>query len=73
MNETIHKFIEASKIDIRDEFGHWIGFQVDQEKFAEMIINQIMFEIMYESTQNHDSQWKLIVAVREKIKQKYGV
>jgi hypothetical protein len=40
MNERIKELVELATYDIKDEFGFWIGSELDKEKFAELIIEE---------------------------------
>ena len=42
MNERIKELAEQAFCDIKDEFGYWIGREFDQEKFAELIVQECM-------------------------------
>jgi hypothetical protein len=38
MNERIKELAEQATCDIKDEFGYWIGRELDKEKFADLIL-----------------------------------
>lgn len=38
MNERIKELLEQATNSIKDEYGHWIGSELDEEKFAELIV-----------------------------------
>ena len=38
MNERITELLEQATTSIKDEYGHWIGSELDEEKFAELIV-----------------------------------
>ena len=38
MNERITELLEQATTSIKDESGHWIGSELDEEKFAELIV-----------------------------------
>jgi len=38
MNERIQELVKQAIVDVKDEFGHWIGSDFDKEKFAKLII-----------------------------------
>ena len=40
MNERIKELLEQATNSIKDEYGHWIGSELDEEKFAELIIKE---------------------------------
>ena len=40
MNERIKELLEQATTSIKDEYGHWIGSELDEEKFAELIVRE---------------------------------
>ena len=49
MNERIKQLAEQATVDIKDEFGFWIGSEIDKEKFAELIVLECtdkMYKVM---------------------------
>ena len=38
MNVRIEELLEQATTSIKDEYGHWIGSELDEEKFAELIV-----------------------------------
>jgi phage gp36-like protein len=38
MNERIQELVKQAIVDVKDEFGHWIGSDFDKEKFAKLIV-----------------------------------
>ena len=40
MNSTIKELLEQATTSIKDEYGHWIGSELDEEKFAELIVRE---------------------------------
>ena len=40
MNERIKELLEQATADIKDEYGHWINSELDEEKFAELIVRE---------------------------------
>ena len=42
MNERIRELAEQATTSIKDEYGHWIGSELDEEKFAELIIQECL-------------------------------
>jgi hypothetical protein len=40
MNSTIKELLEQATTSIKDEYGHWIGSELDEEKFAELIVQE---------------------------------
>ena len=39
-NDRIKELLEQATTSIKDEYGHWIGSELDEEKFAELIIEE---------------------------------
>ena len=42
MNKQIKELAEQSTVDIKDEFGHWINSEFDKEKFAQLIVKEML-------------------------------
>jgi hypothetical protein len=40
MNQRIKELLEQATTSIKDEYGHWIGSELDEEKFAELIVRE---------------------------------
>jgi hypothetical protein len=40
MNERIQELVKQAIVDVKDEFGHWIGSDFDKEKFAKLIVRE---------------------------------
>ena len=40
MNDKIKELVKQAIVDVKDEFGHWIGSDFDKEKFAELIVRE---------------------------------
>jgi hypothetical protein len=40
MNKRIGQLAEQATTSIKDEYGHWIGSELDEEKFAELIVQE---------------------------------
>jgi len=40
MNVRIEELLEQATTSIKDEYGHWIGSELDEEKFAELIVRK---------------------------------
>jgi len=40
MNVRIKELLEQATTSIKDEYGHWIGSELDEEKFAELIVRE---------------------------------
>lgn len=40
MNQRIEELLEQATTSIKDEYGHWIGSELDEEKFAELIVQE---------------------------------
>jgi hypothetical protein len=40
MNERLKELLEQATTSIKDEYGHWIGSELDEEKFAELIVKE---------------------------------
>jgi hypothetical protein len=40
MNVRIEELLEQATTSIKDEYGHWIGSELDEEKFAELIVRE---------------------------------
>ena len=40
MNQRIRHRAEQATNDVKDEFGHWIGSELDEEKFAQLIVEE---------------------------------
>ena len=40
MNERLKELAEQATVDIKDEYGHWIGSELDEEKFAQLIVSE---------------------------------
>jgi hypothetical protein len=38
MNDKIKELVKQAIVDVKDEFGNWIGSDFDKEKFAKLII-----------------------------------
>ena len=47
MNSTIKELLEQATTSIKDEYGHWIGSELDEEKFAELIVQECLEELRY--------------------------
>jgi hypothetical protein len=45
MNERIKELLEQATTSIKDEYGHWIGSELDEEKFAELIVQECIDKI----------------------------
>jgi hypothetical protein len=45
MNERIKELLEQATTSIKDEYGHWIGSELDEEKFAELIVRECVAQI----------------------------
>jgi hypothetical protein len=40
MNDKIKELVKQAIVDVKDEFGNWIGSDFDKEKFAELIVRE---------------------------------
>jgi hypothetical protein len=40
MNTRIKELRRCSVIDVKDEHGHWVNYEFDEELFAELIIRE---------------------------------
>ena len=40
MNERLKELAAQATVDIKDEYGHWIGSELDEEKFAQLIVSE---------------------------------
>jgi hypothetical protein len=40
MNERLLELAALATVGIEDEFGHWVGSELNKEKFAELIIRE---------------------------------
>jgi|688.fasta_scaffold61069_8 hypothetical protein len=49
MNERIKELAEQATIDIKDQYGYWIGSELDMEKFAELIVAECTAALFDES------------------------
>jgi len=47
MNERIQELVKQAIVDVKDEFGHWIGSDFDKEKFAKLIVRECAKRIDY--------------------------
>ena len=77
MNERINELLKQSTTDVKDEFGNWINFSVDQEKFAELIVRSCVEVVEKLSPGYNDYRNQIEDAFRgdcvEEIKQHFGV
>lgn len=46
MNDRIKELAEQATVDIKDEYGHWIGSELDLEKFAELIVDECCVKLL---------------------------
>ena len=42
MNVRIEELLDQATTSIKDEYGHWIGSELDEEKFAELIVRECL-------------------------------
>jgi len=66
MNERIQELAEQATCDIKDEFGFWIGSEIDKEKFAELIVKECIKVL----DTNHanltlDAKWDAIYEIEQ--------
>jgi hypothetical protein len=40
MHSRLKELLEQATTSIKDEYGHWIGSELDEEKFAELIVQE---------------------------------
>ena len=40
MHSRLKELLEQATTSIKDEYGHWIGSELDEEKFAELIVRE---------------------------------
>jgi hypothetical protein len=66
MNERIRELAEQATTSIKDEYGHWIGSELDEEKFAELIVKE-----MLRTCEDHPAWTGRMIG--EQIKQHFGV
>ena len=65
-NERIKELAEQATIDIKDQYGYWIGSELDMEKFAELIVRE-----MLQTCEDHPAWTGRMIG--EEIKQHFGV
>ena len=66
MNERIKLLAEQATNDVKDEFDHWINSEFNKEKFAELIVKE-----MLQTCEDHPSWSGRMIG--EQIKQHFGV
>ena len=62
MNERIKELVELATYDIKDEFGFWIGSELDKEKFAELIIEECLHQCYYRGMNDEPYEGQLKAA-----------
>jgi len=40
MHSRLKELLEQATTSIKDKYGHWIGSELDEEKFAELIVRE---------------------------------
>jgi hypothetical protein len=68
MNDRIQELAEQAIVDVKDEFGHWIGSDFDKEKFAQLIVRDCAKII---ESQDVDPSFKLRMSWA--IKTRFGI
>jgi hypothetical protein len=71
MNERIKELVKQATIDIKDQYGYWIGSELDMEKFAELIVGECA-KIVEDSTWNLPHGYKTVDQANL-VKQHFGV
>jgi len=66
MNERIKLLAEQATNDVKDEFDHWINSEFNKEKFAELIVKE-----MLQTCEDHPSWSGRMIG--EQIKEHFGV
>ena len=66
MNERLKELAEQATVDIKDEYGHWIGSELDEEKFAQLIVREMLV-----TCEEHPAWTGRMIG--EQIKQHFGV
>ena len=66
MNERIKLLAEQATNDVKDEFDHWINSEFNKEKFAELIVREMLV-----TCEEHPA-WRGRM-IGEQIKQYFGV
>jgi len=47
MNDKIKELVKQAIVDVKDEFGNWIGSDFDKQKFAKLIIEECCEVVRY--------------------------
>jgi hypothetical protein len=73
MNERIQELAREATIDIKDQYGHWIGSELDEEKFARLIVIECagLFPKVYVEIETDYGHTPVIAA--DYIKKHFGV
>ena len=66
MNERLKELAAQATVDIKDEYGHWIGSELDEEKFAQLIVREMLV-----TCEEHPAWTGRMIG--EQIKQHFGV
>ena len=66
MNERIKLLAEQATNDVKDEFDHWINSEFNKEKFAELIVREMLV-----TCEEHPAWTGRMIG--EQIKQHFGV
>jgi len=66
MNERIKLLAEQATNDVKDEFDHWINSEFNKEKFAELIVKE-----MLQTCEDHPVWTGRMIG--EQIKEHFGV
>ena len=66
MNERIKLLAEQATNDVKDEFDHWINSEFNKEKFAELIVKE-----MLQTCDDHPGWTGRMIG--EQIKEHFGV
>ena len=72
MNERVRNFLKKATSRVNPEDREWLFYSVDQEKFAELLIQECI-EIVNLSNTQSNSQWdKALTFAANSIKENFG-
>ncbi len=71
MNERIKELAEQATIDIKDQYGYWIGSELNMEKFAELIVRDCADVAQMNTPDTEECEYTHLIS--EKIKEHFGV
>lgn len=75
MNYRIRELLEQATTSIKDEYGQWIGSELDEEKFAELIVQECAEQSMSIGRYNTPNGITpdLSIAIAVGLKKRFGV